>query len=264
MAGNAEMQRVAREGALLAGGARAILLQVAHPAVGQGVAEHSDFAARPLDRLRATLTYVYCVTFGRPEEIEAVAALVTAAHRTVTGAGYRATDPELQLWVAATLYDTAILVYEGLFGPLEPAVADKVYEQYAVLGTALQVPAGLWPADRAAFRAYWQGMVDSLEVSDDAWRVARDLLSAERAPLLLKAAMPLNRFLTAAWLPEPLRRQFGLHWDSRQQRRYDLAMKLARPAYRLVPVPLREAPKTLYLRDMRKRLAATAASVRPR
>ena len=252
MSANAEMRRVAREGALLAGGARAILLQVAHPAVGRGVAEHSDFATRPLDRLRATLTYVYCVTFGTPEETEAVAAAVTAAHRTVTGTGYRATDPELQLWVAATLYDTAILVYQELFGPPDTAVADNVYSQYAVLGTALQVPSGMWPADRAAFGAYWQRMVDTLEVSDEARRVARDLLSASHAPLLLKAAMPLNRFLTAAWLPEPIRRQYDLAWSERDQRRYDALKRFGSPLYRLVPVPLREAPKTYYLRQMRR------------
>ncbi|MGH9008600.1 MAG: oxygenase MpaB family protein [Acidimicrobiia bacterium] len=252
---NAEMRRVAREGALLAGGARAILLQIAHPAVGRGVAEHSDFAARPLDRLRTTLTYVYCVTFGTPEEIEAVAAAVTTAHRKVTGTGYRATDPELQLWVAATLYDTAMLVYQELFGPLDSTVADKVYGQYAVLGTALQVPAGLWPADRAAFGAYWQHMVDTLEVSDDARRVARDLLDPKHAPLLLKAAMPANRFLTTAWLPEPIRRQYGLPWGNGQQRLYDALMRMSRPVYRLLPVPVREAPKTFYLRDLRKRLA---------
>jgi uncharacterized protein (DUF2236 family) len=249
------MRTVAREGALLAGGARAILLQVAHPAVGRGVAEHSDFTTRPLDRLRSTLTYVYCVTFGTPEEIEAVAATVTAAHRQVTGAGYRATDPELQLWVAATLYDTALLVYQELFGPLDAAVADEVYGQYAVLGTALQVPAGLWPADRAAFKAYWHEMIDSLEVSDDARRVARDLLAAQGAPLLLKAARPVNRFLTTAWLPEPIRRQYGLGWGSGQQRLYDVVMKLSAPAYRLLPTPIREAPKTYYLRSMRKQLA---------
>jgi uncharacterized protein (DUF2236 family) len=254
MSANAEMRTVAREGALLAGGARAILLQVAHPAVGRGVAEHSDFAYRPLDRLRATLTYVYCVTFGTPEEIERVAAMVTAAHRNVAGTGYRASDPELQLWVAATLYDTALLVYEELFGPLEESLAQRVYEQYAVLGTALQVPPGLWPADREGFDAYWRNMIDTLEVSDDARRVAQELLSAEHAPLLLKAAMPLNRFLTAAWLPERIRGQYGIVWDDGQQRRYDLLMKLTRPAYRLLPVPLREAPKTYYLRAMRRRL----------
>ena len=253
MADNAEMRTVAREGALLAGGARAILLQVAHPAVGRGVVEHSDFAYRPLDRLRATLTYVYCVTFGTPEEIEAVAGMVTAAHRKVTGDSYRASDPELQLWVAATLYDTALLVYEELFGPLDGAVAERVYRQYAVLGTALQVPDGLWPADRAAFRAYWDHNIDTLEVSDDARQVARDLLSAERAPLWLKAGMPLNRFLTTAWLPDPIRRHYGLHWDDARQRRYDLLMTVTRPAYRLLPVPLREAPKTWYLWEMRRR-----------
>jgi uncharacterized protein (DUF2236 family) len=256
MTANAEMRAVAREGALLAGGARAILLQIAHPAVGRGVAEHSDFARRPLDRLRATLTYVYCVTFGEPDEVEAVAAQVTAAHRGVAGAGYRASDPELQLWVAATLYDSAVLLYEELFGAMRPAVADKVYEQYAVLGTALQVPAELWPADRAAFRAYWQQMIDTLEVSDDARRVAHDLLSAERAPLLLKAAMPVNRFLTAAWLPDRIRAQYGLQWDEAQQRRYDLLRTVGAPLYRLLPVPVREAPKTWYLRDMRKHLAS--------
>lgn len=247
------MQRVAREGALLAGGARAILLQVAHPAVGRGVAEHSDFAHRPLDRLRATLTYVYCVTFGTPEEIEAVAGMVTAAHRSVAGAGYRASDPELQLWVAATLYDTALLVYQEIFGSMEGSMAEKVYEQYAVLGTALQVPAGLWPADREAFGGYWRNMIDTLEVSDDARRVAQELLSAEHAPLLLKAVMPVNRFLTAAWLPAPIRRQYGLVWDEGDQRRYDVLKHLGSPLYRLLPVPLREAPKTYYLREMRRK-----------
>jgi uncharacterized protein (DUF2236 family) len=247
------MRRVAREGALLAGGARAILLQIAHPAVGRGVAEHSDFTTRPLDRLRSTLTYVYCVTFGTPEEIEAVTAAVTAAHRKVTGTGYRATDPELQLWVAATLYDTALLVYEELFGPVEGPMVEKVYEQYAVLGTALQVPVGLWPADREAFGAYWRNMIDTLEVSDDARRVAQDLLSATHAPLLLKAAMPLNRFLTAAWLPVPIRRQYGLAWEESDQRRYDVLKRFGSPLYRLLPAPLREAPKTYYLREMRRK-----------
>jgi uncharacterized protein (DUF2236 family) len=257
---NAEMRVVAREGALLAGGARAILLQVAHPGVARGVAEHSDFAARPLDRLRATLTYVYAVTYGTPEEARAVAAMVTEAHRPVAGPGYRASDPELQLWVAATLYDTAILIYEELFGALDPAVAERVYEQYAVLGTALQVPDGRWPAEREAFRAYWQRMIDTLEVSDEARRIAGDLLHPAHAPLMLQAAMPLNRFLTAAWLPDRIRQGFGISWDEGRQRRYDLMLKLGGPVYRLVPVPLREVPKIWYLHDLRRRLAGRVSA----
>src|SRR2546423_15309053 len=116
MTQNAEMRAVAREGALLAGGARAILLQVAHPAVGRGVAEHSDFAYRPLDRLRAPLTYVYCVTFGTPEEIEAGSAQGTTAHRGVPGGGDRAPPPGLPLWGAAPPDDTARVLSRELFG----------------------------------------------------------------------------------------------------------------------------------------------------
>ena len=52
---------IGAEGVLLAGAGRAILLQIANPAVGHGVAEHSNFVARPFDRFRATLTYVYAV-----------------------------------------------------------------------------------------------------------------------------------------------------------------------------------------------------------
>ena len=52
---------IGAEGVLLAGAGRAILLQIANPRVGHGVAEHSDFAERPMDRLRATMTYVYAV-----------------------------------------------------------------------------------------------------------------------------------------------------------------------------------------------------------
>lgn len=89
---------VAAEGILLAGGARAILLQLANPAVGRGVAEHSDFADRPLDRLTGTLTYLYVVMYGTPDEVRAVARRVGHAHTPVPGAR----DTDLQLWVAAT------------------------------------------------------------------------------------------------------------------------------------------------------------------
>lgn len=254
------MRRLAREAALLAGGGRAILLQVAHPAVAQGVADHSDFSSRPLDRLRATLTYVYAVTFGTPEEARAVSSMVTDVHRKVTGPGYRATDPELQLWVAATLYETATLIHGELFGRLDPDTADRVYRQYAVLATALQVPDDLWPADRTAFDAYWQHMIATIEVGDAAREIAHDLLRPTQAPLVIKVGMPLERFLTTAWLPERIRQAYGLDWDERHQRRYELMIKVGGPVYRCLPLVLREAPKNFYLRDMRRRLAASKAA----
>ncbi|WP_433868718.1 oxygenase MpaB family protein [Saccharopolyspora sp. CA-218241] len=252
---SAAMHRVVREGAILAGGARAILLQIAVPGIGRGVHEHSDFAYRPVERLRTTLTYVYCMTYGTDEEVRTVTRLVNRVHGKVRGPGYRAIDPELQLWVAATLYDTATLLHERLFGPLDEETADRVYQEYAVLGTALQVPPELWPADRAAFRAYWDDVVATTEVTDDARAVAHDLLHPSVAPRWVRLSMPLLRFLTAGMLPPRLRAEFGLTWDRRRQRRYDALFAVAARIYPKLPPALREAPKEHYLRQMRRLIA---------
>lgn len=251
--------RVAREGILIGGGARAILLQVAHPAIARGVAEHSDFARHPMDRLHATLRYVYAISLGTPEQAAWVADTVNAAHRSVRGPGYRADDPALQLWVGATLYDTAMLIYQRIFGPLPGDVADAAYRQYARLATALRMPPEMWPPDRAAFADYWQHMLDTVRVGDDARRAAHDLLHPTTVPRAVRAAMPLNRFLTAAWLPPRLRAAYGLRWDALRQRRYEALMTLTAISYPRVPGWLREAPARSYLRRLHRRMEAERA-----
>src|SRR6202012_353888 len=117
------VERSASDGVLIAGGARAILLQVADPTVAAGVARHSDFAHRPVERLRNTLTFAYAVVLGTPDDAAAVSAHVNRAHRPVN----RADDQQLQLWVAATLYDTAALVHERVFGAADMHLAHDTY-----------------------------------------------------------------------------------------------------------------------------------------
>ncbi|PJJ73139.1 uncharacterized protein (DUF2236 family) [Diaminobutyricimonas aerilata] len=239
----ADVRQVAGEGILLAGGGCAILLQVADPVVAAGVARHSDFAERPMARLRGTLRYVYSIVFGTTAAADRAARHVDRAHAPVAGAR----DPHRQLWVAATLYDTAIRIHSRVFGPLDEASADEVYRAYAVLGTALQVPAELWPADRAAFAEYWRATLATLRVGDDARRIARDLLHPRKAPLWLKAAMPLARLVTAGLLPAELRAAYGLPWSARRARRYERAFTVITAVYRGLPRPLREWPMRHYL-----------------
>lgn len=251
----AAMGRIVREGALIAGGARAILLQVANPDVGRGVADHSDFADRALDRLRTTLTYVYCITFGSPDEKRVISKQVTAVHRQVKGPAYTALNPRLQLWVAATLYDSAVLLYERCLGPLDANTAAAAYQQYRVLGTALQMREGMWPADRLAFREYWNHMLDDVEVTDAARGVCHDLLYPKHIPLLLRAGMPLIRLLTAGLLPERIRILYGIEWNPQRQRRFERFSATVRAVYPHIPVSIRQFPKTYCLWDMRRRLA---------
>jgi uncharacterized protein (DUF2236 family) len=230
-----EFERYARDGALVLGGGAAILLQLADPVVARGVAQHSAFADDPMRRLRHTLGYVYGVTLGDEQQLRRAAAAVDRTHAGIPGA----TDPDRQLWVAATLYRTGVDVYELLRGPMPSTLAEEVYAASAGLGTSLQLPPGLWPADRAAFERYWMDAVAAAEVSDEARAVARDLLHPGRVPLWLRAGMPLGRTLTAGLLPASIRDAYGLPWHPRAFAR---AVRAARLAARLTPRRLRELP----------------------
>jgi uncharacterized protein (DUF2236 family) len=239
---------VSAEAVLLAGGARAILLQLANPAVGRGVAEHSDFAHRPLERLHGTLTYLYVIVYGTPEEAQRVARDVGGAHRPVHGEGYDARDARLQLWVAATLYDTAVRLYEHIFGALEDHDAKQLLADYAIVGTTLGVPPTLWPGSRAAFAEYWARECESLQVDAPALAVAQELLHPTVGPWWLKALMPTIRVLTAGLLDEPVRAAYGLPLD---ERRFARLSRVIRTLYPRLPRAVRHAPMRHYLRRYR-------------
>ena len=234
---------VSADAILLAGGARAILLQIANPGVGRGVAEHSDFAERPLDRLHGTLTYLYVIVYGTPDEARAIARRVGEAHRPVPGAN----DAELQLWVAATLYDTAMRIRELVFGPLSAEDGQSLLNDYAVVGTALGVPRGLWPADREAFAEYWN--TAAIAVDDVARGVARELLHPRHGPWWLKALMPTVRTITAGLLSPELCEAYELPFD---ERKYARLVRFARAVYPRLPRLIRFAPQRHYLRTFRR------------
>jgi uncharacterized protein (DUF2236 family) len=248
---------IGAEGVLLAGAGRAILLQIADPAVGHGVAEHSNFAARPLDRFRATVTYFYAVLYGSEDQIAAVRRSVNRAHAPVRrkpGAashGYNAFDAQAQLWVVATLYDTSVTVYEKIYGPLDEEAAELMYQDYARIGTVLQLPAELWPADRAAFSAYWDSRVESLEPDAVTAGVGRQLLYPPGGPLWLRMSIPLIRFITAGLLPDHLRSSFGLPWSERHSRLFDRTTRWSALVYPRLPRLVRHFAKDYCLRRLR-------------
>ena len=246
---------IGAEAVLIAGGGRAILLQLANPAIGHAIARHSDFARDPLTRLRHTLTFVYALVYGTPDQRARATAHVNRAHAPVVSTAdeapsYRATDAGLQLWVAATLYDTSAQLHRLLVGPLTDAELDAVYADYEVVGTALQVPSGAWPRDRAAFEDYWQAQLARLTVDDEVLRMTRALLHPRSGPVWLRAGMPLGRLLTAGFMPPSLRPAFGLPWGPRRARRFRMALRTLSAVNRMLPRRLREWPKNYLLRRL--------------
>ena len=245
---------VAPESVLLAGAGRAILLQLANPAVGYGVADHSSFATDPLKRLHGTLSYIYALSNGAPAQRKAMQRQVHRAHRPVKSAGsptaptYAASDPQLQLWVAATLYETASQTYDAVFPALSATDAESVYQSYAELGTALGMPAELWPKTRKDFADYWVQQLEALRVDATTRAVAAELLAAKHAPLWMRALMPLARLLTVGLLPPTVREMYGFSWTPRKDLLFRAVFKVAVVLVRITPARIRHAPMHFYLK----------------
>src|SRR5256885_8879827 len=154
-------RRVNRENILLLGGGRALLMQLAHPQVAAGVDEHSDFRTHPIRRLRRTIRMTMAIVFGDRETALAAARAVNQVHSKVQGANYDARDPDLLLWVYATLADTALVTYETFVKPLLPGERESFHEEFRLLGELLGIPSEQFPRSSGEFDDYLQGMVST-------------------------------------------------------------------------------------------------------
>ena len=238
---DAVVRRVNKEAVLVLGGGRALLMQIAHPLVAKGVAEHSGFEADPWSRLVRTLESAYTIVFGTREEAEQTAAVIHSVHERVTGAGYQANDPALLMWVHATLVDTAMRMHTRFLGGLSRPDAAQYYDQSKTVAELLGVPVDQQPADLAAFRAYVRDMVATLEVSDEARQLARSVLHP-KTPWMTEPLFELGRQLTVGLLPRPLREQYGFTWDRNRKAALLAAGLASRQVLPRVPSVLRKVP----------------------
>src|SRR5437879_3431684 len=170
--------RVNRESAVALAGTAAILMQFAHPKVAAGVREHSRYQGDPVGRLRRTLDLTMAIAFGRRQAAMEAVRAINSRHRGVRGPGYSAMDPDLLLWVHATLVYSAIRGYRALVGPLSAADADRYYQDTKEIGVLLGVRRDLYPATVDAFEAYLLGMIDrgELTVTAEARQMGRAVL----------------------------------------------------------------------------------------
>jgi len=248
------------------GAGRTLLLQVAHPAVAQGVADHSEFQSNPFKRLIGTLEGAYSVVFGSEELAAGVGRRICWIHDHVTGPTYRANDPENLLWVHATLLDTMLVCYEKFVGPLPATDQETLYQEMTRVAEVFGCPRDAQPDTMAEFRTYFDDTVNGLEVSDAGRRLAHDIIRPELPvvprPLRsgLTPALAIFRLTAVGMTPEPLREQFGFRWDARRQQRLERLERAVSAAFRVTPRAARTAAVQLqgrYLLRLASRHVAT-------
>lgn len=251
-------------GAALAMAAANVIMQLAQLPVGRGVAESRVDSGRldlhPIKRGRTTLSYLVIALLGTEQEQAAMRSEVNRSHRGVRSrpedpVAYNAFDPDLQLWVAACLYVGVAEFLERFHGPAGDAFDDAFYQHCARLGTTLQVPADRWPADREAFREFWDAGVQRIEMDDVTRGYLRDLAGLGFLPAPVSWVLgPLHRFITAGFLPPRFREELGLPWSARRERMFEAGVRVVAAVNRLLPGPIRRFPFNVYARDVRRRI----------
>jgi uncharacterized protein (DUF2236 family) len=237
------VRRVNRENVLLLGGGRALLMQLAHPKVAAGVDQHSDFRTRPMYRLRRTVRLTMAIVFGDRDTALAAARRVNRVHGHVRGPEYSALDPELLLWVHATLVDTALATYEMFVRRLSHDERDEFYQQMKLLGEVLGVPKEQFPPTHDAFADYVREMMTGGPVR--VGPTALDLSHLVVRPKLLRLPGPVFlpwELITAGLLPATLREQYRLPWGRRQERVFGLVARAVPKLVAVTPPVLRVWP----------------------
>jgi uncharacterized protein (DUF2236 family) len=234
---DSEAWRLNREAMLLLGaGPRALLLQIAHPLVAAGVDEHSDFRADPWARLLGTIRSYLRIVYGTRNAARAEIRRLNGMHRQIRGATYSARDPELSLWVHATLVDSTIVAYDAWLEPLSRARRAGFYAETRPVARAFGVPEALLPPDLDAFERYLERMLapdGPVQVSDTARELGRAVLRPPLAPLAtwlpggsairpLLARVPAVTYAWTLWpavglLPERIREGYELDWGVRER-----------------------------------------------
>jgi uncharacterized protein (DUF2236 family) len=240
-----------------------VIMQLSSPGVGYGVLESrvdsGNVYKHPFKRARTTGTYLAVATVGTDEDRALMRAAVDSVHAQVRSTAdsplrYNAFDPKLQLWVAACLYRYYVDQHEFLYGPLDEAAAEAVYRDAQRLATTLQVPAGMWPADRVAFDEYWKRSMDELRIDPPVREHLYGVASLAFLPWPVRViAGPLNLFATTGFLPPEFRALMSLSWTQRQQRRFGWLLAGLRVADRMIPHRLWIFGYQTYLWDMRSR-----------
>ena len=238
-----------RENVIYLSGMRALLLQIAHPAVAEGVAHHSRFRQDPFGRAIRTFHTVHAIVFGTPDEALRAARRAFAIHARVQGRAFIgmeerafvATDDDLLLWVSATLVDSAMLAYRLFLPDLPRRTWEQAYDEGKLVGMLFGLSPDAIPATLSDFEQYMHGMLygATLHVTPAAREIAQAL---QGGTWWLRLIAPFNRLVAAATLPEHLRDAFGLPWSPQRERAFRLFVATVRRATPFMPPHVRYVP----------------------
>jgi uncharacterized protein (DUF2236 family) len=240
---------------LFLGSLTALLMQVAHPTVGSGVRDHSNFQQEPWARLFRTVDWVNLTIYGGPDAVE-VSERLREMHKTIKGTNpdgsrYHALEPGVYAWVHATLIWSIVNGQHAYASGMRPDEVDRFYQEWLGIGRLLGIRDGDLPST-------WDGFVEHFDMVIDTQLTHNPtvdtVLKASARPALPDSfprwTMPLWRVLRLPMvhvlmltgiggLPPAVRERLGLRWTKRQERELRMLAAVSRSLTPILPKSLR-------------------------
>lgn len=238
----------------------ALLLQVAHPVVGAGVAQHSNFTTAPWTRLIRTMRSVDRIVFGPEDVALAEGGRLQRLHAGIRGVddagrAYHGLDPSAYSWVHLTLFQLFVNVQRVFGPPLTPAEEQVLYLEWRQVGRLLRIRDDHLPPTCADFHRHFEITVERILEANQA---VEDVLAAVARPKKPIPALPgrlwdppagragdVILLLSVGTLPASLRRRIGLPWTADDDARFNRQVRRLRTLFSVVPAPLLRLPPTM-------------------
>lgn len=250
--------RYASDGRSMLTGTAAGLLQLMHPGLGAGVAEHSAFFSDPWGRILRSVPQIWATIFAADDaEGDARGRAIRDLHPHIKGTDhlgrrYHALDPEVFWWAHAT-FTWEFLRAAELFWvrPPSPERRQQLYAETVTWYRRYGVSDRVVPVDVDAFDAeFGRICAEVLEPTPASQRAvamaqtgrAPDLV-VEELPGVLRPVSPLIRFSTGqvmrllalGSLPHVARRRCDVRWSPVDRVRYAALVTSIRESSRVVP-----------------------------
>ena len=265
------IRRVHREQLLALAGARALLMQAAHPVAFAGFFMSTGSLEDPYARLHRTARVLDTIIFGERDAADRVTAVVRRVHSATRGAlpypagrfpagtPWAADDPALMLWILATLADSGTLVYERYVAPLSQRQRDAYWRDWRTVGRLFGLGDADMPERHADLLGYMREMLagDVLHVSTEARALGIDVVLRPPVPARARPLLEAANFTVIGLLPARIRRGYGLGWDPLRA----LALRLGAESARRAVVPV--LPRSVRFRPAAPLAAQPAGASRP-
>jgi uncharacterized protein (DUF2236 family) len=245
--------RIAGDARLFGASGYALLLQVAHPTVGAGVTQHSDFKADPWGRLLRTLDYTSSMVYGGPELAWRMGRRVREMHGRIRGVRldgepYHALEPGPWAWVHATLAESIVRGHD-LFcrSPLTASQTEALWAEWRRMGRLIGVRYRDLPETWPGLLTYFDRIVEEeLEDTEAAQDVLSSLVDPAAPPLpalrrdwiwrvLRWPSTRAGSLATLGMLPPTLRERLGVEWPDAKERSFRALAAIGRRARPLMP-----------------------------